>query len=330
MPPKFVAFALGPFACAEEISDCPARWTLYIRGLMKLDLFRSVLACALLLGAGFARSQDNLKVAWELTEGVQAPESAYYDAASKSLFLSQIGAGGGKAKDGDGWITKLTLEGKVTTAKWFTGLNAPKGLRRANGVLWVSDIDRLVGIEIATGKQHAAHEIEDAQFLNDVAAGPDGTIYVSDMPASTIYQLKDGKISVLDGGQHLDSPNGLLVDGDHLLIGGWGKDLDESFTEKVQGRLLSLDLKTKEVTAITKSPTGNLDGVELDGGGGYFVTDWKAGKLMHISAGGAVKIIATLPLGTADHAYLPAQKLLILPRMMENKVTAFDLTDFKP
>ncbi len=282
---------------------------------------------ALILNPSTVSAQSDLKVAWELNEGVQAPESAYYDVTSKTLFLSQIGSGGGKSMDGDGWITKMTADEKVTTAKWYTGLNAPKGMRSANGILWVSDIDRLVGITIADGKESAVHKIEGAKFLNDVAAGPDGTIYVSDMPSSRIYQLRNGKISVLDEGQHLDSPNGLLVDGNRLLIAGWGKKLDENFTEKVKGRLLSFDLSTKKVTPITESPTGNLDGVELDGKGGYFVTDWKAGKLFHISKNGSAETIATLPRGSADHAYLPDRKLLILPRMMENKVTAYDLSE---
>jgi len=295
--------------------------------MTKITLLTTLL---LHLGAQFTHAQDKPKIAWELTDGIKAPESAYLDAKSGSLFLSQIGAGGGTGKDGDGWISKLTVDGAVVTDKWFTGLNAPKGLRSAEGVLWVSDIDRLVGINIETGKTHHIHTIEGAQFLNDVAAGADGTIYVSDMPTSTIYQLKDGKISVLDKGQHLDSPNGLLATNGQLLIAGWGKELDASFGVKKPGRLLSFDLMTKKVTAITAEPTGNLDGLELDGKGGYFVTDWIAGKIFHITAKGAATTIMTLPKGTADHAYLPDKKLLILPRMMENKVTAYDLSGFKP
>ncbi|NIP97941.1 MAG: SMP-30/gluconolactonase/LRE family protein, partial [Akkermansiaceae bacterium] len=99
-----------------------------------------------------------------------------------------------------------------------------------------------------------------------------------------------------------------------------------SFGVKSPGRLLAFDLKTKKVTAITAKPTGNLDGLELDGEGGYFVTDWIAGKLFHITGKGATKVILTLPKGTADHAYLPDKHLLILPRMLENKVTAYDLS----
>ena len=70
--------------------------------------------------------------------------------------------------------------------------------------------------------------------------------------------------------------------------------------------------------------------MELDGKGGYFVTDWKAGKLFHITGKGKVTTMVTLPQGSADHAYLVDRHLLVLPRMKENKVTAYDLSDWKP
>ncbi len=290
----------------------------------------SAIGSAFLLGASAAPGQGTLKVAWEFNKGVMAPESAYLDAGSGFLFVSQIGAGGGKAKDGDGWISQLTPDGKVVKEKWFTGLHAPKGMRSFNGVLWVSDIDRLVGIRISSGTTFRVYNIEGAKFLNDVAAGPDGTIYVSDMATSTIHQLKGGKISVLDQGQHLDSPNGLLVVGTRLLIAGWGKNPNEAFEVTTPGRLLSFDLKTRKVTPITDTPEGNLDGLEQDGKGGYFVSDWVAGKIFHITDKGAVTPVMSLPKGTADLAYLPDKKLLILPRMLEHKVTAYDFSEFKP
>ncbi len=295
---------------------------------MALSIFALLILAACSVNTPVTMSGSDLPIAWELTEGVKAPESAYLDPDSGFLFLSQIGDGGGLGKDGDGWISKLTVHGKVVKAKWATGLNAPKGLRSANGVLWVADIDRLIGFDIKTGTQKAAHQIQGAKFLNDVAAGPDGSIYVSDMLASAIYRLKDGKISVLAGGARIESPNGLLVDGNRLLIAAWGLDIQDNFTTKTPGRLLSLDLSTKKVTPITPTPTGNLDGLELDGHGGYVVTDWIAAKLFHISKNGKIKLIASFPKGAADHAYLPKRRLLILPQMRENKVTAYDLRKY--
>mgnify|MGYP002629777321 CR=1 FL=1 len=272
------------------------------------------------------KDAQSFPVVWSITEGLKAPESAYVDPKSGFLFLSQIGEGGGKAKDGDGWISKLTIEGKMVEDRWVTGLNAPKGVRSHENTLWVSDITRIVGIDIAKGKIIHDIEIEGALFLNDVATGPDGTVYVSDMAAGKVYAHKNGKTSVFVEGPEIEHPNGLLVHGGKLYLGGWGKNLKDDFSTDPLGRLLAIDLKTKKQTAITPKPTGNLDGVEADGTGGFVVTDWRAGKVFHIKKRGKVRTLMSLPQGTADHAFLPYKKWLILPEMLVNKLTAFDLS----
>ena len=266
------------------------------------------------------------KVLWELSKGIKAPESAYFDKDTGNIYLSQVGEGGGLGKDGDGVISILKPDGTVVNPRWFAGLNAPKGLRSAGGILWVADIDRLVGISIENATTHAIHEVAGAKFLNDVAITERGSVLVSDMLASAIYALQGEKVSKVASGVELDSPNGLLVDGDTLYIAGWGRDIQDSFETLTLGRLLALNLRTRKVQPVTKATLGNLDGVELDGKGGFLVTDWIEGAVLHISAKGAVTSVLDLPKGSADIAYLPAKKLLIVPQMLENKVTAYDLS----
>jgi len=273
-----------------------------------------------------ATGEESYPVVWKVTDGLQAPESAYFDADSGYVFLSQIGDGGPTGKDGDGWISKLTIDGEMVKNKWVTGLNSPKGLRSHDGTLWVSDIDRIVGIDIAGGKISQTVKVPGAEFLNDLACGPEGSVYVADMLPSRIYQYKDSKISVLAKGEQIESPNGLLVAGGKLIIAAWGHDIQDDFTTKTAGRLLAMDLATGRITPITEKPTGNLDGVEADGQGGYIVTDFKAGKVLRISPDGAVKVLMTFPQGVADHAFLRDRGWLILPEMLENKLTAFDLS----
>ena len=289
-------------------------------------LSSSVAAAVCCAELSIAQASKELSNVWALTDGVQAPESTYLEPKSGALFVSQIGAGGGKGKDGDGWISKLTTDGRVVKAKWATGLNAPKGLRSHGGTLWVTDIDRFVSFALDSGKQTAEIKVPGAEFLNDLACGADGTVYVSDMTAGKIYQYKDGKLSVFAEGDEIEHPNGLLVHGGKLIAGGWGMDIQGDFSTKKLGRLLAIDLKTKKVTPITDEPTGNLDGVESDGAGGFVVSDWIAGKVFHIGAKGKTKVVATFPKGAADIAYLPDKKLLILPEMLENKIGAFDLS----
>lgn len=266
------------------------------------------------------------KMVWELSKGIKAPESAYFDKETGNIYLSQVGEGGGLGKDGDGVISILKPDGTVVNPRWFAGLNAPKGLRSSGGVLWVADIDRLVGISIENATTHAIHEVAGAKFLNDVAITERGSVLVSDMLASTIYALQGDKISKVASGVELDSPNGLLVNGDTLYIAGWGRDIQASFETLTLGRLLALDLRTRKVQPVTKATVGNLDGLELDGKGGFLVTDWVEGAVLHISAKGAVTSVLDLPKGSADIAYLSKKKLLIVPQMLENKVTAYDLS----
>jgi len=270
-----------------------------------------------------APGQSGLKVVWSISEGLQAPESVYHDADSGFLFLSQIGGGGGAARDGDGWISKLTVDGKVVQDKWVTGFNAPKGLRSHRGTLWVSDIDRVVAVDIAQGKIRQTIVIPGATFLNDLATGPDGAVYVSDMVNSRIIRIVDGQPEIFLQGEAIQHPNGLLVHDGHLIIGGWGTGFNDDFSTDTPGQLLKVNLKTGKQIAVTPEPTGNLDGIEADGRGGFLVTDWRAGKLFHVSGKGRVQVVQKFPRGLADHAYLVDRRLLILPEMMAGRLTAY-------
>ena len=275
--------------------------------------------------SAFAEDKQST-VLWSINENIKAPESCYYNKSTGHLYISQIGEGGGMGKDGDGWISKYDLKGKLIKDKWAVGLNAPKGLRSDGSRIWVTDIDRIVSYNINSGVKEHDIKIDGAKFLNDLACSKDGTVYFSDMIASKIYQYKNKKISVLVEGAEIEHPNGLLVEGENLIIGAWGKEIQDDFTTKTLGRLLSLNLKTKKITPITAKPLGNLDGVESDGKGGYVVTDWIAGKVFHVLKLGTSKTLATFPKGAADHAFIADKKILILPEMLENKVGAFDLS----
>src|SRR5262245_14546513 len=189
---------------------------------------------------------------WTVTEGIAAPESVYFDPKTGDIYVSNI-VGMPDQKDGDGRIAKISADGKTVNAMWVTGLNAPKGIRSLDGTLWTTDIDEIVAVDMASAKVTKT-KVKDAKFLNDIAVGADGTVYVTDMMGNKIYSLKGGKVAVVAEGEDLEYPNGLLVEGDSLVVGGWGKP-EADFSTKVPGHLFKLDLKTKKKTLITQEPT---------------------------------------------------------------------------
>jgi hypothetical protein len=261
---------------------------------------------------------------WTVTEGISTPESVYVEPMSGDIYVSNV-AGMPDQKDGMGTIAKISADGKTVNATWVTGLNAPKGIRSYQGTLYTTDIDEIVSVDMASGKVTSKTKAPGAQFLNDTAVGSDGTVYVTDMMGNKIYALKDGKVSVFAEGEDLEFPNGLLVEGDSLVVGGWGKPKPD-FTTEVPGRLFKLDLKTKMKTPITPDPIANIDGLESDGRGGYIVSDYLAGKILNISGSGAVTTITTFMPSTADIGFVSAEKRLIVPHMNENKIVAYDIS----
>jgi sugar lactone lactonase YvrE len=273
-----------------------------------------------------AEAPAALEAAWTATDGIQTPESTYYDAASNSIFTSQI-VGAPDGADGNGRIVKLDANGKVVNANFATGLNAPKGLRVHNGTLWAADLGEVIGFDVNSGKVTSRVKLDGAMFPNDVAVGGDGTVYVSDMMGNKIFAVKDGKSSVFVEGEQLEHPNGLLVDGDRLVVGGWGSAPKPDFSTDVPGNLFAIDLKTKAKTPITKQPIANIDGVESDGSGGYVVTDYLKGEVIRVSSSGESRAVAKFMPGTADIGVMPmtGHSMLIVPHMNENKVAAYVL-----
>jgi len=274
----------------------------------------------------------SLQPVWNLTAGFAAPESAYYDAASNAVFVSSIN-GQILDKDGNGYISRLTPDGKVVSEKWVMGLNGPKGLRSVGGTLWVADIDEVVGIEIASGRIASRVKVEGAQFLNDLATAPDGAVFVSDSNLSRIYMVKDGKSSVfVEGGDVVEQPNGLLVDGSRLVLGTIGPAAPPGGRGAGRGQaapgghLFAFDLKTRQRTQLTTQPVGGIDGIEPDGQGGLLVTDVIGSRLLHVAASGDVRVLARFTAGGADFGYIAARKLAIVPFLFGNSVAAYDLT----
>jgi len=282
-------------------------------------------ATVALAGASPAVNAASVNEAWR-TAGFDLPESVSYDPAANVFYVSNLGTDP-MSKDGNGFISRLKEDGTVDNLKWATGLDAPKGTEVVGDRLFVTDIDRLVEIDTATGEVVNSYKAEGAAFLNDLAVAADGRIYIADTVGNAIYLFANGGISEWLKDPALNGPNGLTIVGSDLVVASLG-DISEGFDKIKPGGVIKVDLTSKAISAFGDgSSPGNLDGIEPDGTGGVTVTANPQGLLLDLKPGEPATGVATLKSGSADHEFVPALKLFVVPQMSENEVVAYTAAD---
>jgi hypothetical protein len=264
------------------------------------------------------------ELVWE-TGGFVAPESVVFDAERGRYYVSNMGSYGQGATPGDGFISRLGEDGTVLDLKWVTGFDSPKGLALANGRLYVGDDKDLVEIDPATGTVVARHQPADGPgSFNDCTADAAGNVYVFSNRLGTLFRLAGGKFEPwfqVDRSR-TGGLNGLKAEADRLLLGGWSvRDADG---REQAGHLSFVTFAdAPQLGRLGDQPIGRIDGIEPDGAGGYTVTDWLGGDLLHVTADGKPTPLLSLGRGTADHTHVRSRQLLVIPHVLDHKVRAY-------
>lgn len=262
------------------------------------------------------------------------PESVLHDTEHDVYLVSNIG-GGAVAKDGNGFILKVSPEDGSRSAfihgeQAGVTLNAPKGMAVVGNVLWVADIDVLRKFDRNSGAPLGEVAIDGATFLNDVTAGPDGSVYCSDSGldkqfASTgtdaIWKVDtEGKVSALVKGVELGQPNGLSAQAAGIYVVSW---LDGSFYQ-IDYRGIRTDLG--------KAPQPKLDGLvraelEVVGANGktsttptWFATSWAGNAIYRFGLRGGVAAMPVRLEQAADLAYDAKRNCLVVPLFGGNRL----------
>lgn len=245
-----------------------------------------------------------------IAEGLDAPEGVA-KSPDGAYFISNV-AGDAGAKDGVGWISKISAEGTVINERFVDGLDAPKGLAVLNGTLYVSDIDQVRTFDAATGAPGGAISIAGAAFLNDLTAWQ-GEIYVADSEKANIWRLSSEGPALWREGEELRGVNGLLGDGDRLLINTMSAG--DLFEATANGGW------TKIATGII-----DADGIGIipeSAGGGYLVSSWP-GEIWHVAPDGVVtSVLNTRDAGILQNDITMFGDILIAPNWMPGTVTAW-------
>lgn len=277
-------------------------------------------AIALVQGSGIAAMAPPILVQ---NAGLQTPESILYDSKGDVYLVSNIN-GNPTAADGNGFISRVSPGGKVLSLKWIDGtkpdgfLDAPKGMAIVGDTLYVSDITAVRLFDRLTGKFKSSISIAGSTFLNDLAAGRDGSVYVSDSglkpdfsPSGTdaIYKIDSaGKVTAIAKSPDLHSPNGVAVLPN-------GKVVVVTFAKA--GELYTLGANGQKENVI-KLPAGQLDGVEILPSGVFLVSSWETSAVYRVARDGTARVVVKDVPSPADIGYDSRRNRVLIPIFTKN------------
>lgn len=262
-----------------------------------------------LFGISQIKAQKLEKI-WTTPDGLITPESVLYDEAHDLIYVSNIN-GDPTQKDGNGFISILSPDGKIKDLEWVKKLNAPKGMAIYQGRLYVSDIDQLVEIDIDKGKIVKKYDAQGAVFLNDVTACMNGMIFVSDTRTAKIYALHQGELNIWFEGKPLEAPNGLMTEKGKLFIG--------------DNNIYEVDILTKKINLIIED-AGGVDGLEKDNDGNFVFSNWPGRIFIH-KDGKNIKLLDTTAeeSNTADIDFVHKTDEILVPTFFKNQIIAYKI-----
>ena len=260
-------------------------------------------------------SAPEIELVWESDTLLRTPESVLIDLERNILYVSNVNLNPWE-KDGNGFISKMDMQGNITELKWIEGLHAPKGMGILGNSLFIADIDALVEANIETGEIINKIQFDGEPQLNDISVGENGVVYVSGSNSQKIYALENGKVSEFFQGEEGERFNGLYWEEDRMLL-----------ITSASSQFKEINHDTKEVNIIAEN-MGHGDAIAPVGDGGYLTTSW-AGKIFYISADGETTILSDtedLNENAADFDYSIENKILYVPTFFNNQVKAYKLS----
>jgi SMP-30/Gluconolactonase/LRE-like region len=257
-------------------------------------------------------------------DGFVQPEAVRYDPQQDVYFVANFGEGAPGVRDTNGFISRMRPDGTIESLRWIAGksngvtLHAPLGMTIVGDTLWVVDAGAVRGFDRRTGAPLRTVDLTglDVGFLNDIAAGPDGTLYVTDTPKDRVYRVR-GDAAIAIGDSALGRPNGITWDaaGRRFIVVSYGG------THAIR----SWTPEAANLTEIGTSSAGaRFDGVEVLPGGRVLVAS-QADSSLHLFENGTGRAIAKISGPPADIAVDTRRNRVAVPIIRLNRVELWQL-----
>ena len=198
-------------------------------------------------------------------------ESVEYDPINKRYLASSAGTS----------IVAIAPNGALSY--FGTGLTADYGMEVVGNTLFAVTGTRIKGYDLTSATQVMDLNIPEASFLNGLGSDGGNRLWVSDFNGIAIYEIDITNLSaptyaiVADATDlgPTNKPNGIVYDGanNRIVFVNWGNN----------ATIKAMDLTTYAVTTVATTLLSNIDGIDSDASGNWYVASWSPARITRYS-----------------------------------------------
>jgi len=206
---------------------------------------------------------------------------------------------------GDRWLVSngsslLATDGPGGAYTYLGSAQASHGMEVVDGMLVAIGNNVIRAYDLTDGTLLGSLVIPGATFLNGMGSMP-GRVVVSDFGNGRIHRVDVSDptamvatlLATLPG-----SPNGVVVEpaAGRAVVVSWGSNAD----------IFGVDLETGAVTTLVDGTgLGNLDGIDIDNAGNFYVSSWTPARITRFSNDFSVQetVVSTGLASPADISY---------------------------
>jgi sugar lactone lactonase YvrE len=244
---------------------------------------------------------------------LNSTESVEYDPAN-GRFLASNGS------------SIIHVDGNGNEVAYFGDAEADYGMEVMGSLLYAIVGNQVIGYDLTTGDAVTSITISGAQFLNGMASDGVNRLWVTDFSAKKIHEIDCSDIGNLSSSivvnNTVSTPNGICYDGanSRLVFVSWGNSAP----------IKAVSLPDYSVTTIVaNSGVGNIDGIDHDNNGNFYISSWSPTRITKWSSEFTVDEIITVTgmSSPADICYAPENDTLAIPNSGNSTIKYVGFTD---